>query len=167
VRLQYDDEDEGFFSAIRKTFTGDGDDNDYGTRRSDYRDDYSRDQRGSNRDRGVSYRMPRNPEPDRGRGSYADGYDDWEETRPKRDRRPEWDEPRTDARNYRGSNGSDDYDYRATAPSPSSTNSGPRRRPAAPSKSNGSRYEERPPARGDRNQPINNGWDQDDDDDWF
>ncbi|MGL5035480.1 MAG: molecular chaperone DnaK [Microcystaceae cyanobacterium] len=162
VRLQYDEEDEGFFSAIRKTFTGDGDDDDYGTRRSDYRDDYGREPRGSNGDRGVSYRMPRNPE--RGRGS-SDGYDNWEETRPQRDRRPASDTARNDSRDYQGSNGSEDYEYRATASS--SPGSGPRRRPAAPSKSNGSRYEERPPARGDRNQPINNSWDEDDDDDWF
>jgi molecular chaperone DnaK len=41
VRLQYDEEDEGFFSAIRKTFTGDKEDDlPYEPRRDRYRDDY-------------------------------------------------------------------------------------------------------------------------------
>ncbi|MDB9433598.1 molecular chaperone DnaK [Microcystis aeruginosa] len=41
VRLQYDEEDEGFFSAIRKTFTGDKEDElPYEPRRDRYRQDY-------------------------------------------------------------------------------------------------------------------------------
>jgi molecular chaperone DnaK len=41
VRLQYDEEDEGFFSAIRKTFTGDKEDDlPYEPRRDRYRQDY-------------------------------------------------------------------------------------------------------------------------------
>lgn len=41
VRLQYDEEDEGFFSAIRKTFSGDKEDDlPYEPRRDRYRDDY-------------------------------------------------------------------------------------------------------------------------------
>jgi molecular chaperone DnaK len=63
VRLQYDEEDEGFFSAIRKTFTGDKEDDlPYEPRRDRYRDDYRgsgyRDDYRSDSGYGRDYRPP-------------------------------------------------------------------------------------------------------------
>ncbi len=68
VRLQYDEEDEGFFSAIRKTLTGDKEDDlPFETRRPSYRDDYGRgngsgyrdDYRNNTPRYGDDYRAPR------------------------------------------------------------------------------------------------------------
>ncbi|MEB3248066.1 MAG: molecular chaperone DnaK [Merismopediaceae bacterium] len=159
VRLQYQDEDEGFFSAIRKTFTGDDeDDYSYGTRRVDYRDSYresdsSRSNRGGNP--GYSYRLGRSPEPERRPGS---GYEDWEETRPRRrSERPQTPE-------YGGG----DYDY-SSQPRRSANTNGmgyPERSGEIPRErrtGNDLRESPRP-----RNAPTKNIWDDDDDDDdWF
>jgi len=171
VRLQYQDEDEGFFSAIRKTFTGDfEDDEPYGTRRSDYRDDYaprsgvntSRDRAAPLRDRGASYRSTRRL--DSQPKDYRDsGYGDWEEP-PSRS-------PRND---NRGSdiNYSENYDYRSPAPrrpSPlNSSNSASRSRlDERTNERGGDRRNDRSPNRNrPRNLPPENNWD-DDDDDWF
>jgi len=164
VRLQYQDEDEGFFSAIRKTFTGDfEDDEPYGTRRSDYRDDYaSRSGVNTNRDRGASYRSTRRL--DSQTKDYRDsGYGDWEEP-PSRS-------PRND---NRGSdiNYAENYDYRSPAPrrpSPlNSSNSASRSRPdERTNERGGDRRNDRSPNRNrPRNLPPENNWD-DDDDDWF
>ncbi|MBJ7901032.1 MAG: molecular chaperone DnaK [Cyanobacteria bacterium RI_101] len=66
VRLQYNDEEEGFFSAIRKTFVGDDDDE----------DDYPR--------RGASYRTPDTGAP---RDNYRSAaYADWDQPRVSRQR---------------------------------------------------------------------------------
>lgn len=55
VRLQYDDEDEGFFESIKRTFSGDDDDDDLRSNsrkkvyRNDYPDDYGRNKSRDNR----------------------------------------------------------------------------------------------------------------------
>ncbi|GBF81002.1 molecular chaperone DnaK [Aphanothece sacrum] len=75
VRLQYDDgEDEGFFESIRRTFTGEPEEDlPYTPRRPSYRDDY----------RQNDYRAPRYEEPQDYRSpkpkyqNYDDNYDDW------------------------------------------------------------------------------------------
>jgi molecular chaperone DnaK len=171
VRLQYQDEDEGFFSAIRKTFTGDfEDDEPYGTRRSNYRDDYaprsgvntSRDRAAPLRDRGASYRSTRRL--DSQPKDYRDsGYGDWEEP-PSRS-------PRND---NRGSdiNYAENYDYRSPAPRRSSplnsSNTANRSRPDNRiNERDSDRKNDRSPNRNrPRNLPPENNWD-DDDDDWF
>jgi molecular chaperone DnaK len=87
VRLQYEEEEEDdFFGAIRRTFTGDNkvdEDYSYDPRRPDYQDNYGypgypNDSRSS----GSSYRDPGKTEPTRDRNSYQDdsrsggGYQD-------------------------------------------------------------------------------------------
>ncbi|MGP0127938.1 MAG: molecular chaperone DnaK [cyanobacterium endosymbiont of Rhopalodia musculus] len=70
VRLQYDEEDEGFFNSIRKTLTGKPEDDLPYTprRRTSYRDDYHQDDYGSSRyDERQDYRSP-----------HYDSYDDYE-----------------------------------------------------------------------------------------
>ncbi|MFN9175591.1 MAG: hypothetical protein ACK58N_14075, partial [Synechocystis sp.] len=71
-----------------------------------------------------------------------------------------------DRRSVRPSSRNDDYEYQErdptrAEPSRSSSSLGDRR----PSSQNGSRYPDRP-AKPGRNLPLENGWD-DDDDDWF
>ncbi len=75
VRLQYQEEEEGFFSAIRKTFTGDDDEDDYAPRRrTSYRDDLGADRSS----------MPnRNPQPESYRPA---AYADWDQPRVSRQR---------------------------------------------------------------------------------
>ncbi|MDJ0660014.1 MAG: molecular chaperone DnaK [Crocosphaera sp.] len=93
VRLQYDDEeDEGIFESIRKTLTGDDDDDylysprgssygsDYGTPRYPERRDYAAPRYDDRQSYGSS--APRYER-------YDDPYDEWEEERPSpRSRRP-------------------------------------------------------------------------------
>ncbi|MEL4894853.1 molecular chaperone DnaK [Crocosphaera sp. Alani8] len=84
VRLQYDDEeDEGIFESIRRTLTGDDeDDYPYTPRGSNYGDNYGTPRYPERRDYGnpryderQTYGSPRYE-------SYNDSYDQWEEDRP-------------------------------------------------------------------------------------
>ncbi len=159
VRLQYEEEDESFFTALKKTFTGDDDDDLYVTRRADYQDDY-RPYR--NETRGASYRNP--PARDNYRDNYGSNssqYFDIGNNRSSRSRN-------NDA--YDDFEDSGDYDYNR------SSNARPRQRPTTngdyPSRPSQERYgrsdNERYSNRGRaRNLPPENNWDDDDDDDWF
>ncbi|MEY2985493.1 MAG: hypothetical protein RLZZ568_2110 [Cyanobacteriota bacterium] len=174
VRLQYDDQEEGFFEAIKKTFTGDYDDDDDYNRRGGYRPDY----RG-----GGGYDNFEAP-PRRGRGvgpgqpDYRSAaYADWEQSRVTRQRTYRGEGlggssfdpslPRgstsNDRRFVRPSGDNGDDNYRERYPNRAESSSG--RRPA-PSR-NGSRYYSDGPAPPSRDVPLENGWDDDDDDDWF
>ena len=83
VRLQYEDEeDDDFFGAIRRTFTGEDDDDDYGydsrrpgyrdNYRDDYRDDYRRDDYRQDDYRRDDYRRDDYGSPRYDGGSYYD-----------------------------------------------------------------------------------------------
>ena len=75
VRLQYEDEeDDDFFGAIRRTFTGEDDDDDYGydSRRPGYRDNYRDDYRRDDYRR-DDYRRDDYRRDDYGRPSYDGG----------------------------------------------------------------------------------------------
>ena len=170
VRLQYDDKEEGFFEAIKKTFTGDDDEDDYYNRRVEYRQDY---RGGGGYD---AYDMP----PRSGRGVQpsppdyrSPAYADWDQSRVTRQRTYrgeglggggfDQDIPRSegDRRPVRPSGRNDNYDYQEPFPNRADPSLGARRTPNR----NGSRYPDRPTKPG-RNLPLENGWD-DDDDDWF
>ncbi len=180
VRLQYDDKEEGFFEAIKKTFTGDYDEEeDYYNRRPD-RQDY---RGGGGYD---AYDAPRRdaPSPRSGRGVQpspqdyrSTAYADWDQSRVTRQRTYrgeglgggsfDQDIPRGgaggDRRSVRPSSRNDDYDYRERSPNRAEPPLGDRRS----SGRNGSRYPDRDrPAKPGRNLPLENAWD-DDDDDWF
>ncbi|MDJ0843339.1 molecular chaperone DnaK [Crocosphaera sp.] len=93
VRLQYDDEeDEGIFESIRKTLTGDDDDDYlYNPRGSSYGDDYGTPRYPEQRDYGAPRYDDRQPykSPSPRYERYDDPYDQWEEDRPSpRSRRP-------------------------------------------------------------------------------
>ncbi|ACB50706.1 heat shock protein Hsp70 [Crocosphaera subtropica ATCC 51142] len=105
VRLQYDDEeDEGIFESIRKTLTGDDeDDYPYATRRGTYGDDYGTPRYPERRDYGspppryderqvYGSPPPRYERYDR----YDDEYDDWESERPS----PRSPRPSSEPRRY-------------------------------------------------------------------
>lgn len=79
VRLQYDEEDEGFFSAIRKTFTGDKEDDlPSEPRRDRYRQDYRPGTPGYQSDYRPNYSANRESYRPRGQDNYDNGRDsDW------------------------------------------------------------------------------------------
>ncbi|TRV02764.1 MAG: molecular chaperone DnaK [Microcystis wesenbergii Mw_MB_S_20031200_S109] len=79
VRLQYDEEDEGFFSAIRKTFTGDKEDElPYEPRRDRYRQDYRPGTPGYQSDYRPNYSANQESYRPRGQDNYDNGRDsDW------------------------------------------------------------------------------------------
>jgi molecular chaperone DnaK len=146
VRLQYEDEEDDFFGAIKRTFTGESridEDYAYDPRRPDYRDDY-----GGFANRpysGSSYQEYRSP-----------GYD----------ARPQRDDYRDD---YRSPSYSNDYrdDYRSPSYDRGGYSAG--KNPSRPE----NRYRDSEADRRyynsrnrSRNIPIENDWD-DDDDEWF
>ena len=155
VRLQYADEDEGFFSAIRKTFTGDDDDEELYGSRSGYREDV---RPSRNENRGASYRSP-SASP---RDNYGSGF-------------PQYDEPRN-ARKPRYSNydayeeypEKGDYDYnRPTTPRQRPTNNGGLQGRSERDRANSWDNERSSTGKRGRQMPPENNWDDDDDDDWF
>ena len=155
VRLQYADEDEGFFSAIRKTFTGDDDDEELYGSRSGYREDV---RPSRNENRGASYRSP-SASP---RDNYGSGF-------------PQYDEPRN-ARKPRYSNydayeeypEKGDYDYnRPTTPRQRPTNNGDLQGRPVRDRANSWDNERTSTGKRGRQMPPENNWDDDDDDDWF
>ncbi|MFN9675944.1 MAG: molecular chaperone DnaK, partial [Microcystis sp.] len=79
VRLQYDEEDEGFFSAIRKTFTGDKEDElPYEPRRDRYRQDYRPTTPGYQSDYRPNYSANQDSYRPRNQDNYYNGRDsDW------------------------------------------------------------------------------------------
>ncbi|TRU89498.1 MAG: molecular chaperone DnaK [Microcystis novacekii Mn_MB_F_20050700_S1] len=79
VRLQYDEEDEGFFSAIRKTFTGDKEDElPYEPRRDRYRQDYRPTTPGYQSDYRPNYSANQDSYRPRNQDNYDNGRDsDW------------------------------------------------------------------------------------------
>ncbi|GEA28144.1 chaperone protein dnaK2 [Microcystis aeruginosa NIES-4325] len=79
VRLQYDEEDEGFFSAIRKTFTGDKEDDlPYEPRRDRYRQDYRPGTPGYQSDYRPNYSANQESYRPQGQDNYDNGRDsDW------------------------------------------------------------------------------------------
>ena len=79
VRLQYDEEDEGFFSAIRKTFTGDKEDElPYEPRRDRYRQDYRPSTPGYQSDYRPNYSANQDSYRPRNQDNYYNGRDsDW------------------------------------------------------------------------------------------
>ena len=79
VRLQYDEEDEGFFSAIRKTFTGDKEDElPYEPRRDRYRQDYRPGTPGYQSDYRPNYSANQDSYRPRNQDNYDNGRDsDW------------------------------------------------------------------------------------------
>ncbi|AKV69534.1 molecular chaperone DnaK [Microcystis panniformis] len=80
VRLQYDEEDEGFFSAIRKTFTGDKEDElPYEPRRDRYRQDYRPTTPGYQSDYRPNYSANQDSYRPRNQDNYYNGRDsDWQ-----------------------------------------------------------------------------------------
>ncbi|BCU10835.1 molecular chaperone DnaK [Microcystis aeruginosa] len=79
VRLQYDEEDEGFFSAIRKTFTGDKEDElPSEPRRDRYRQDYRPSTPGYQSDYRPNYSANQDSYRPRNQDNYDNGRDsDW------------------------------------------------------------------------------------------
>jgi len=79
VRLQYDEEDEGFFSAIRKTFTGDKEDDlPSEPRRDRYRQDYRTTTPGYQNDYRPNYSANQDSYRPRNQDNYDNGRDsDW------------------------------------------------------------------------------------------
>ena len=80
VRLQYDEEDEGFFSAIRKTFTGDKEDElPSEPRRDRYRQDYRPGTPGYQSDYRPNYSANQDSYRPRNQDNYYNGRDsDWQ-----------------------------------------------------------------------------------------
>ena len=80
VRLQYDEEDEGFFSAIRKTFTGDKEDDlPSEPRRDRYRQDYRPGTPGYQSDYRPNYSANQDSYRPRNQDNYYNGRDsDWQ-----------------------------------------------------------------------------------------
>lgn len=96
VRLQYDEEDEGFFSAIRKTFTGDKEDDlPYEPRRDRYRDDYRPNSSGYQSDYRPNYSGNQDSYRPRNQDNYYNGRSsDWQSP------------PRSEERDYNNSKSS-------------------------------------------------------------
>jgi molecular chaperone DnaK len=145
VRLQYNDEEEGFLETIKRTFVGDDDEDDfsYSNRQNIYRNDYdySLNPR-SNYSRGGGLDYPNQPENSRfnSRSDYGRSYEDDYDYNYNKNRRetppPKTSRSRLDQNRYE--------DYRRDS----------ERRYNLGGKS------------GKRNIPYENDWD-DDDDDWF
>ena len=98
VRLQYqDEEDEGFFESIRKTFTGDGEDDlPYTPRRTTtYPDDYRQDDY-----RTPRYEPPRYDEPRQTRTTRYDDYDEYDEWESSKSAKPPSRRPTSESRDY-------------------------------------------------------------------
>ena len=151
VRLQYQEEDEGFFSAIRKTFTGDDDDDElYGKQGSGYRQEV---RPGRNENRGASYRSP-SASPRDNYGSSVPPSGD-----PRNDRTPRYGNY-DNYDNYESRGEREEYDYTRSTRSSNS-----RQRPVNNSENDWDQGRNNNRARG-RSLPPENNWD-DDDDDWF
>jgi molecular chaperone DnaK len=88
VRLQYDEEDEGFFSAIRKTFTGDKEDElPYEPRRDRYRQDYRPTTPGYQSDYRPNYSANQDSYRPRNQDNYYNGRDsDWSSPPPSEEK---------------------------------------------------------------------------------
>ena len=88
VRLQYDEEDEGFFSAIRKTFTGDKEDDlPYEPRRDRYRQDYRPSTPGYQSDYRPNYSANQDSYRPRNQDNYYNGRDsDWQSPPPSEEK---------------------------------------------------------------------------------
>ncbi|MFM6064342.1 MAG: molecular chaperone DnaK [Microcystis panniformis] len=88
VRLQYDEEDEGFFSAIRKTFTGDKEDElPYEPRRDRYRQDYRPTTPGYQSDYRPNYSANQDSYRPRNQDNYDNGRDsDWQSPPPSEEK---------------------------------------------------------------------------------
>ncbi|MDB9428630.1 molecular chaperone DnaK [Microcystis aeruginosa CS-555/01A07] len=88
VRLQYDEEDEGFFSAIRKTFTGDKEDElPYEPRRDRYRQDYRPSTPGYQSDYRPNYSANQDSYRPRNQDNYYNGRDsDWQSPPPSEEK---------------------------------------------------------------------------------
>jgi len=88
VRLQYDEEDEGFFSAIRKTFTGDKEDElPYEPRRDRYRQDYRPGTPGYQSDYRPNYSANQDSYRPRNQDNYYNGRDsDWQSPPPSEEK---------------------------------------------------------------------------------
>ncbi|MFM7908157.1 MAG: molecular chaperone DnaK [Microcystis sp.] len=88
VRLQYDEEDEGFFSAIRKTFTGDKEDElPYEPRRDRYRQDYRPTTPGYQSDYRPNYSANQDSYRPRNQDNYYNGSDsDWQSPPPSEEK---------------------------------------------------------------------------------
>jgi molecular chaperone DnaK len=155
VRLQYAEEDEGFFSAIRKTFAGDDDDDElYGSRRADYREDV---RPARNENRGASYRSQGSPPARDNYSPRSSSYADAGNSRRYGNYDADEDYPE------RG-----EYDYnRPTSPRQRPVNNGEVQ--GRPSRDRVNSWDqERNSNRGrGRNLPPENNWDDDEDDDWF
>ena len=154
VRLQYADEEEGFFSAIRKTFTGEDDDELYGNR-SGYREDV---RPSRNENRGASYRSP-SAAPRDNYGSVFPQYDE-----PRNARKPRY--SNYDAYEEYPEQG--DYDYnRPTTSRQRPTNNGDLQ--GRPGRDRAKSWDNERSSTGKRGRqmPPENNWDDDDDDDWF
>ena len=155
VRLQYADEDEGFFSAIRKTFTGDDDDEELYGSRSGYREDV---RPSRNENRGASYRSP-SAAP---RDNYGSGFPQYDE--PRNVRKPRY--SNYDA--YEDYPEKGEYDYnRPTTPRQRPTNNGDLQGRPGRDRANSWDNERTTTGKRSRQVPPQNNWDDDDDDDWF
>ncbi|MBD2289801.1 molecular chaperone DnaK [Microcystis wesenbergii FACHB-1317] len=88
VRLQYDEEDEGFFSAIRKTFTGDKEDDlPSEPRRDRYRQDYRPGTPGYQSDYRPNYSANQDSYRPRNQDNYYNGRDsDWSSPPPSEEK---------------------------------------------------------------------------------
>ena len=88
VRLQYDEEDEGFFSAIRKTFTGDKEDElPSEPRRDRYRQDYRPGTPGYQSDYRPNYSANQDSYRPRNQDNYYNGRDsDWQSPPPSEEK---------------------------------------------------------------------------------
>ncbi|GBD53888.1 molecular chaperone DnaK [Microcystis aeruginosa NIES-298] len=88
VRLQYDEEDEGFFSAIRKTFTGDKEDDlPSEPRRDRYRQDYRPGTPGYQSDYRPNYSANQDSYRPRNQDNYYNGRDsDWQSPPPSEEK---------------------------------------------------------------------------------
>jgi molecular chaperone DnaK len=175
VRLQYEEEEgEGFFGAIKRTFTGEPEDDypAYPSRRSPYEDPYRND-RSNRSDRSSSYgqspynQSPYSP-PTYERPRSASSYDDSRSVNRASSPAPidPWDEPRT-TRRYEGASASDYASDYSNGRDRVSNNLGRSRRPAddyePPRRSSSDRNDSRNRT---RNIPTENEWDEEDDD-WF
>ncbi|MEB3123825.1 MAG: molecular chaperone DnaK [Snowella sp.] len=155
VRLQYADENEGFFSAIRKTFTGDDDDDELYGSRSGYREDV---RPSRNENRGASYRSP-SAAP---RENYGSGFSQYDE--PRNVRKPRYSNYDT----YEDYPAKDEYDYnRPTPPRQRPTNNGDLQGRPGRDRANSWDNERSSTGKRGRQMPPENNWDDDDDDDWF
>jgi molecular chaperone DnaK len=156
VRLQYNDEEQGFFETIKRTFTGDDDDEDFRTsqRRNVYRDDYSLNTRRdtnktvpprTERRENLDYRGDRESYGNSYQTGYNRGYEDnYQSSYGSTRKSPPSPPPRTNSPSRPSQNRLDDYDYDRES----------ERRFSVGGKS------------GKRNIPSQNDWEEEDDD-WF